>query len=59
MLSTFTRKYYQYSIISNAGVLGKTYTPQKLFWLRQYAMVIDLFIYTFEYHQLHHKLINV
>ena len=35
----------------------QNYTPS-MFWLRQYAMVIDLFIYTFEYYQFHHKLIN-
>ena len=41
------------------GVPGKTYPQQKSFWLRQYVMVVDLFIYTFEYHRFHHKLINV
>ena len=33
------------------------YTPG-MFWLRQYATVIDLFIHTFECHQFHNKLIN-
>ena len=35
----------------------QNYTPS-MFWLRQYATVVDLFTDTFEYHQFHHKLIN-
>ena len=35
----------------------QNYTPS-MFWLRQYATVMDLFISTFEYHRFHHELIN-
>ena len=51
--------FYPDSLKCYTGVPGKTYPLQKLFWLRQYATVIDLFMHTFEYHQFHHKLINV
>ena len=51
------------SLGGSEGVLtsvpGKTYPLQKLFWLRQNEMVVDLFIYPFECHWFHHKLINI
>ena len=35
--------------VENIPPPPQNYTPH-MFWLRQYAMVLDLFMYTFEYH---------